>query len=206
MIPVSSLSARAALFPGDNVDTDTIVPARFLYRNRKDGFKDTLFYDLRLDKQGMERPDFVLNQAAHRDPGILVCGDNFGCGSSREHAVWALLDSGIACVIAGSFGDIFRSNAIENGLLPVSLPQEELEALRRVLEKTEACDLVVNLIDQVICGPEGYVVQFAFDAAAKEKLILGQSAIDATLAYRADIERFEKAYRLTMDWIFEPCA
>ena len=123
MKPVNLICGRAAPYPGSNVDTDEIVPARYLFRERRDGFGDTLFRDLRFDEAGNERASFVLNQSKYRNPAVLVAGSNFGCGSSREHAVWALFDYGIAAVIAPSFGDIFRNNALQNGLLPIVLPE-----------------------------------------------------------------------------------
>ncbi len=204
MEPVTTITGRATVYPGANVDTDEIIPARFLYRDRKDGFADTLFHDLRLDHNGDERPEFVLNKPDLRDPQILVAGQNFGCGSSREHAVWALLDSGIRCVVAVSFGDIFRNNAIENGLLPVVMKNDQVAALSDSVSAAAPCEMTVDLAQQTVRSPDGTTFTFDFEAGAKAALLAGFNSIDLTIARMDEIMTFEDAYRHSTAWIFEP--
>ena len=197
---VNLISGKAAPYPGSNVDTDEIVPARYLYRDRRDGFGDTLFRDLRFDEAGNERASFVLNQSKYRDPAVVVAGSNFGCGSSREHAVWALLDYGIAAVIAPSFGDIFRNNALQNGLLPIVLPEVAVSELLRALVDTELPNVTINLETQGVVGPEGSKYTFDIDQQAKKNLLEGLSPIDRTLALQEDIDQFEQRYRAAFPW------
>ena len=200
MEPVNRIAGRAVAVPVGNVDTDQIVPARFLYRKRREGFADTLFHDLRADADGRARADFALNRPENEGAAILVALDNFGCGSSREHAVWALWDAGFRSAIAISFGDIFRNNAIENGLLPVVLAEAEVRQLMAVLESGAGAELVVDLPAQRVTLPDGRRFSFDFDPAAKENLLLGRGKIDATLALASEIDRFEQAYRDTYPW------
>jgi 3-isopropylmalate/(R)-2-methylmalate dehydratase small subunit len=197
--PVNTISGRAVPLPLTNVDTDQIVPARFLYRNRRDGFADTLFHDLRIDDQGQLRKDVPLNRPECSGAQILVSLDNFGCGSSREHAVWALLDSGFRCVIATSFGDIFRNNAIENGLLAVVLPETDTRYILGLIEGSGAI-ISVDLPAQIVTLPDGSTLHFDFDPAAKENLVLGRGKIDATLAMADRIDRFETDYTGRYPW------
>lgn len=187
-------------YPAGNVDTDEIVPARFLYRDRKDGFADTLFHDLRLDAAGGPRPEFALNLPRYANPKVLVGGPNFGCGSSREHAVWALLDHGIECVIAPSFGDIFRNNALQNGLLTIVLAEAAVAELVAGLQHHEAPTMTVDLPGQQIVGADGTSYAFAIDPYVKQSLIKGLSKIDETLLLRSAIDDFEKAYRSRYPW------
>ena len=200
MKPVNVISGKAAPYPGSNVDTDEIVPARFLYRDRREGFGDTLFRDLRFDENGNERASFVLNQSRYRGPVVVVAGSNFGCGSSREHAVWALLDYGIAAVIAPSFGDIFRNNALQNGLLPIVLSEVSVSELLRALVDSEVPNVSVNLETQSVVGPEGSMYTFDIDPQAKKNLLAGLSSIDRTLALQEDIDQFEQRYRAAFPW------
>jgi 3-isopropylmalate dehydratase small subunit len=200
MVPVSCVAGSAAPYPGSNVDTDEIVPARYLYRERRAGFADTLFHDLRFDETGRERADFVLNRPEYRGAKILVTGQNFGCGSSREHAVWALLDYGIACVIAVSFGEIFRNNALENGLLPVVLADEAVAELHRSLARARRRNITIDLEAQRVTSPTGATYHFEIDYHAKRNLQSGCSKIDATLARIADIDSFERRYRKAFPW------
>jgi len=200
MTPVNVISGTAVPYPASNVDTDEIIPARFLFRDRKDGFADTLFRDLRFDAAGNARPEFVLNLPRYANPRILVSGHNFGCGSSREHAVWALLDSGIACVIANSFGDIFRNNAVQNRLLPVTLADDEVGGLLAGLQECDSPDVTVELEAQRVVGPDGTAIRFDIDSNVKQSLLSGLTKIEETLLRRAEIDSFEQRYWENRPW------
>ena len=200
MEPVTRISGRALAFPFGNVDTDQIVPARFLYRKRREGFADTLFHDLRADPEGRPLADFPLNKPESAGDAILVALDNFGCGSSREHAVWALCDAGYRCVIAISFGDIFRNNAIENGLLPVALAAAAVDQVLALLQSAPEKSLLVDLPEQCVDLPDGRRFTFEIDSAAKENLLLGRGRIGETLTLSGEIDRFEQAYRERFPW------
>jgi 3-isopropylmalate/(R)-2-methylmalate dehydratase small subunit len=201
MQPFVRVQGVAAPYPDSNVDTDQIVPARFLLRSRREGFGDVLFHDLRYDEDGKERAEFVLNRPAYRDAVILVTGRNFGCGSSREHAVWALMDHGLRCVVASSFGDIFRNNALKNGLLPVELPDSRIAALLERLEK-EAVEVAVDLEAQHLRFDEDAADRFDIDPFAKQCLLEGLSEIDVTLREEARIEAFERRHARRLPWVF----
>jgi 3-isopropylmalate/(R)-2-methylmalate dehydratase small subunit len=201
MEPFARLDATAAPISVPNVDTDQIIPARFLWRKRNDGWGHLLFHDLRFDDAGAPKPEFVLNRSAYRDSRILVADRNFGCGSSREHAVWALYDHGIRAVIATSFGDIFFNNSFQNGLLPVALPTERVVALRSMLEQSPGSHLVVDLAAQEVTGPDGAIDPFEIDPFRKECLLAGTDNISFTLGHRERIADFEKAYEAKIGWI-----
>ena len=149
------LDAPAAALDAPNVDTDQIIPARFLWRARNDGFGELLFNDLRTNEDGTPKPGFALNQPGAKDAQVLVADRNFGCGSSREHAVWALMDAGIRVVIAPSFGDIFFNNSLKNGLLPIVLPEARCAELRAALDRQPGARMVVDLEAQTVSGPVG---------------------------------------------------
>jgi 3-isopropylmalate/(R)-2-methylmalate dehydratase small subunit len=200
MKPVTRIRGRASPYPVSNVDTDQIVPARFMYRNRSDGYGDTLFHDLRLDAQGNKRADFFLNRSEYEGPKVLVSGQNFGCGSSRESAVWALHDHGVECVIAPSFSDIFRNNALENGFLTVVLSEDAVVELQSSITNAAPCNVEVDLSTQLVTGPTGVVYPFEFDAHAKQNLLNGLSKVDATLGRRAEIDAFTHRYRQQFPW------
>jgi 3-isopropylmalate/(R)-2-methylmalate dehydratase small subunit len=202
MEAINIIRGRTAPYPGNNIDTDEIIPARFLYRFRKDGFADTLFHDVRLDENGEVLPNFILNQPNYCNSAILVAGQNFGCGSSREHAVWALQDRGIRCIIAASFGDIFKNNSYENGLLAIELPEAEVIKLCEVIESTAPCEMTIDLPHQTIIGPGNLSFAFEIDPGVKAALIAGRSGIDTTLTRLAEIEAFEAAYRRDTEWAF----
>lgn len=204
MRPIREIHGPAIPYPKSNVDTDEIIPARFLLRDRRDGFSEFLFRDLRFDSSGAVRADFVLNEDKYRHARVLVAESNFGCGSSREHAVWALLDYGIDVVIAPSFGDIFRNNAIQNGLLLVRLPAPAVDQLIASLRASAGAEIRVDLEAQKVVGPEGQVLEFAIDAYDKKNLLEGRSKIDETLALEKDIERFEENYRTSFPWTAHP--
>jgi 3-isopropylmalate/(R)-2-methylmalate dehydratase small subunit len=195
------LDATAAPIGMPNVDTDQIIPARFLWRKRRDGWGHLLFHDLRFNDAGAPKPEFVLNKGAYQDAGILVADRNFGCGSSREHAVWALYDYGIRAVLAPSFGDIFFNNSFQNGLLPVELPAERLATLRAMLEQSPGGRVGVDLEAQQVKGPDGALDRFEIDPFRKECLLAGTDDISFTLGQRERIAAFENAYESKVRWL-----
>lgn len=200
MEPIRTIAGRVVALETSNLDTDQIVPARFLYRKRVDGFADTLFRDLRAAEDGSEDPAFPLNRPEAEKAAILVTLRNFGCGSSREHAVWALVDAGFRAVIAISFGDIFRNNALENGLLPVELEEREVRSLLEHLGE-DGAEVAIDLEALTVKLPDGTSVGFEIDRTARENLLLGRSKIDATLKHSDAIDRFEEAYVERFPWV-----
>ncbi len=192
MTPLRQLEAVAVALASPNIDTDQIVPARYLQKPRSADFADFLFRDLRADAQGHPRPDFPLNQPASAGARIIVAGPNFGCGSSREHAVWALHDGGFRAVIAPSFGDIFHSNALKNGLLPVRLEQQIVDRLLQQLEQAPGAVIAIDLVAQTLRDPTGGVHAFTVQAFARHCLLEGLDEIDYTLGQLATIESFER--------------
>jgi len=191
----------AAVLAMPNVDTDRIVPAKFLHNPRSAGYGQFLFHDLRLDAEGRERPDFVLNQPTHRAAAILIADANFGCGSSREGAVWALYGFGIRCVIASSFGDIFYENCFKNGLLPVVLPEADLQRLRASVAAQPLAPLLVDLEQQTVSAADGQVFRFQVDAFKRNSLLLGLDDIGVTLQHAADIDAFEQQRHQQTPWL-----
>ena len=198
----TELTGVAAPLPMVNVDTDKIIPKQFLKTIKRSGLKDGLFFDLRNDVDGNRIEDFVLHKAPYDKARILVAGENFGCGSSREHAPWALLDFGIRCVIAASFADIFYNNCFKNGILPVILPQAQVDALMAVAEDPENPTLTVDLDKQEVRGPNGLVVPFEIDAFRRECLIDGIDDIALTLQKEEHIAAHEAAHRRNMPWLY----
>ena len=201
-----TLEAVAAPLGMANVDTDQIIPARFLWRARADGFGTHLFNDLRTMPDGTPRAGFILDEPAFAAARILVAERNFGCGSSREHAVWALADAGLHVIIAPSFGDIFFNNSFKNGVLPIVLPEARCTELRAALARNPGAKLVVDLERQEISGPLGVNDGFAIDAFdvdpfRKELLLAGQDDIAFTLGQQAAIEDFEASYANSMPWL-----
>ncbi len=196
----TSLQGIAAPFPMVNVDTDRIIPARFLKTIKKTGLGKNLFNELRYNEDGSEKPDFILNKPAYREAGILVAGDNFGCGSSREHAPWALIDFGIRCVIAPSFADIFNNNASKNGMLLIALPQETVDKLMEDAEKGGNARLSVDLEKQRIVRPDGEVIDFDIDPFKKHCLLNGLDDIALTLQKDDKIGAFEDARKTAQPW------
>jgi len=201
MKPFVRLSAVAAPLDMANVDTDKIIPARYLRKPREPGYDRWLFHDLRFDAEGRERPDFVLNQPAYRTARILVAGPNFGCGSSREGAVYALLDSGIASVIAPSFGDIHYANEIQNGMLPVLLPEATCAALRAQLRAAPGAQITIDLEAQTVSGPDGMVHRFTIDPVYRERLLKGLDEVGLVLEYLPQIEAFEAQHFRALPWL-----
>ncbi|MFN7086701.1 MAG: 3-isopropylmalate dehydratase small subunit [Burkholderiales bacterium] len=201
MTPFTKLTAIAAPLALANIDTDKIIPARFLRRPRDPGYDPYLFYDLRFDGEGREKPDFVLNQPPYRGAGILVAGANFGCGSSREGAVYALLDYGIRAVIAPSFGDIHYANELQNGMLPAILPEAVVARLCQQLRERPGAKLTIDLATQTVTGPDGAVHAFDIDPAAREKLLQGLDDIGLVMQHVAAIEAFEKRRHAALPWL-----
>jgi 3-isopropylmalate/(R)-2-methylmalate dehydratase small subunit len=197
----TTLTGVAAPLPLINVDTDMIIPKQFLKTIKRTGLGKALFYELRFDEKGKERADFVLNKPAYRKAQILVAGDNFGCGSSREHAPWALLDFGIRCVISTSFADIFYNNCFKNGILPITVAREDLKKLMDDAERGANATLTIDLPAQEIRGPDGGVIRFEIDPFRKHCLINGLDDIGLTLEKASDIEAFEKRQREKRPWL-----
>jgi 3-isopropylmalate/(R)-2-methylmalate dehydratase small subunit len=197
----TTLTGVAASLPMVNVDTDMIIPARFLKSIKRTGFGENLFYTLRYDENGNERPDFVLNKPAYRDAKILIGGKNFGCGSSREHAPWALQDFGIRCVIAPDFADIFYNNSFKNGILLIKLPQEEIDKLHEDAERGANATITVDLEAQEITGPDGGVIKFDIDPFRKHCLLNGLDDIGLTLEKEDKIGDFEKRQHAATPWV-----
>lgn len=194
------LDAKAAPLPLANIDTDQIIPKQFLKTVERAGLAKGLFYDLRFDEQGREKPDFVLNRPEYKGAGVLVAGDNFGCGSSREHAPWALMDFGIRCVISTSFADIFYGNCFQNGLLPVVLKAEEVQQL---MDEARGGNHVVSvdLEAQTVTSPSGAVFRFEIDPQRKDKMLRGLDAIGETLQSQKDIDVYEMKRALAQPWL-----
>lgn len=188
------LDAAALPVPRSNVDTDQVVPARYLQKPRTDDFGAYLFSNMRFNKDGSENPDFVLNQAPYRASRIVVAQRNFGCGSSREHAVWALYDYGIRAVIAPSFGDIFFSNSLKNGLLPIVLPDTTVASLLSQIQEQPGAHIVVDLASQTVIAPDGATCSFQIDAFPKQCLLEGKDELDYTLTLSDRIADFERRH------------
>ncbi len=197
------LTAIAAPFEMANIDTDKLFPSRFgkKLRTAEASYGPWLFYDMRYDADGREQPDFVLNQTAYRDAAILVAGANFGCGSSREAAVYALVDCGIRSVIAPSFGDIHYANQLQNGMLPVILPEETCRKLREQLRAQPGAQLTIDLEAQCVTDTTGARHGFDIDATYKERLLKGLDDIGLVLQYMPRIEAFERRYRDEAPWL-----
>jgi len=188
----TTLTGVAAPLPIVNVDTDMIIPKQYLKTIKRTGLGKGLFAELRYREDGSENPEFVLNKPAYRNAKILVAGDNFGCGSSREHAPWALLDFGIRCVISTSFADIFYNNCFKNGILPVAVSPEDIEKLFDDAERGANATLTIDLEKQEIYGPDGGTLSFEIDASRKHCLLNGLDDIGLTMEKAPAIEAYEK--------------
>jgi 3-isopropylmalate/(R)-2-methylmalate dehydratase small subunit len=197
----TTLTGVAAPLPMVNVDTDMIIPKQFLKTIKRTGLGANLFDEMRFDRDGNEIPDFVLNQPAWREAEILVAGDNFGCGSSREHAPWALLDFGIRCVIAPSFADIFYNNCFKNGILPIALPQEQVDVLMSDAEKGANARMTVDLEAQTITTSDGQTVTFDIDPFRKHCLMNGLDDIGLTMEQAPAIDAFEAQTASARPWL-----
>ena len=197
----TTLSATAAPLPMINVDTDKIIPKQFLRTIKRTGLSEGLFYEMRFDEQGKPKPGFVLDEPAYRHAQILITGANFGCGSSREHAPWALLDAGIRCVIAPSFGDIFYNNCFKNGILPVELPKAEVDLLMDDAQRDANAVVTVDLESQEITGPDRGTLHFEVDPFRKHCLLNGLDDIGLSLEKVAKIDDYEAKQRLEQPWL-----
>jgi len=196
----TTLTGVAAPLPMINVDTDAIIPKQFLKTIKRTGLGKYLLYELRYDEAGKEKPEFVLNKPAYRKAQILVAGENFGCGSSREHAPWALLDFGIRCVIAPSFADIFYNNCFQNGILPIKLPQEDVDKLMDDANRGANATITIDLEKQEIRGPDGGCIKFEMDPFRKRCLLEGLDNIGLTLQSEKAIGEYEAKAQAARPW------
>ncbi len=197
----TTLTGVAAPLPMVNVDTDMIIPKQFLKTIKRSGLGINLFDEMRYDREGNEIAGFVLNQTAYRNATILVAGENFGCGSSREHAPWAIKDFGIRCIIARSFADIFFNNCFKNGILPIPLPQEQVDVLMKDAERGENARVAVDLEAQTITTSDGGVISFEVDPFRKKCLMEGLDDIGLTMEHSAMIADFETAAKMRHPWV-----
>jgi 3-isopropylmalate/(R)-2-methylmalate dehydratase small subunit len=197
----TTLTGVAAPLPMRNVDTDMIIPKQFLKTIKRTGLGKSLFYEMRYDEAGKEVSDFVLNQPAYRKATILVAGENFGCGSSREHAPWALMDFGIRCIIAPDFADIFYNNCFQNGILPIKLPQADVDKLMDDASRGSNATLTIDLEKQEIRGPDGGVIKFDIDPFRKHCLLNGLDNIGLTLEKQKAIDAFENKTQAVRPWL-----
>ncbi len=202
MQPFTKLSGVAAPLPMINVDTDKIIPKQFLKTIKRTGLGAHLFNDMRFTPDGAEVPDFVLNQPAYRSAEVLIADDNFGCGSSREHAPWALLDFGIRCVVAPSFADIFYNNCFKNGILPITLPKAQVDALMAQAEQGSNARFTVDLEAGEITAPDGTVVAFDIDPFRRHCLLNGLDDIGLTMEKAGRIAGFEESQKPTQPWLY----
>jgi 3-isopropylmalate/(R)-2-methylmalate dehydratase small subunit len=196
----TTLTGIAAYLPMINVDTDMIIPKQYLKTIKRTGLGKGLFAELRYDEQGIPLPDFVLHKPPYTQAKILITGENFGCGSSREHAPWALLDFGISCIVAPSFADIFYNNCFKNGILPITLPQAEIDKLIDDASRGANAVLHVDLAAQEIRGPDGGKIHFDIDPFRKRCLMEGLDDIGLTLEKAEAIEAFERDARTARPW------
>jgi len=197
----TTLSGIAAPMPLVNIDTDMIIPKQFLKTIKRSGLGANLFDEMRFDDDGKEIADFVLNKPAYREAQILVAGDNFGCGSSREHAPWAIADFGIRCVISTSFADIFYNNCFKNGILPIVLPEDQRDILLKDAEKGANARIEVDLEAQTVTSSDGQTFSFEVDAFKKHCLLNGLDDIGLTLEKAASIDAFEAQAGAARPWV-----
>ncbi len=197
----SKIKSAAAPLPLINVDTDMIIPKQFLKTIKRSGLGKNLFDEMRYDEFGKELEDFVLNKTAYRNANILIAGDNFGCGSSREHAPWALADFGIKVVISTSFADIFFNNCFKNGILPIKLEKEKRDVLMEDAEKGSNAIFTVDLVEQEITRPDGSIIDFEVDEFRKHCLIDGLDDIELTMKKIKIIRDFEQSYSIKCPWL-----
>ena len=197
----TTLTGIAAPLPLINIDTDMIIPKQFLKTIKRSGLGKNLFDEMRFNSDGSENPDFVLNQPAYRETEILVAGDNFGCGSSREHAPWGIKDFGIKCVIAPSFADIFYNNCFKNGILPIAMPQEVVDVLMKDAEKGANARMTVDLEAQTVTTSDGEMFTFEIDPFRKRCLVEGLDDIGLSLEKSASIDTFEAQAGAARPWV-----
>ncbi|ONG53342.1 3-isopropylmalate dehydratase small subunit [Pseudoroseomonas deserti] len=198
----TTLTGIAAPLPMANVDTDKIIPARFLKTIARTGLGKSLFANLRYNEDGSENPDFVLNQQPYRRAEVLIAHENFGCGSSREHAPWALLDFGIRCVIAPDFADIFHNNSFKNGILPVRLPREVCDQLMEDAKLGANARITIDLERQVVVRPNGEEIPFEIDPLRRHLLLNGLDDIGQTMQQAPAIDSFEARQRAAQPWLY----
>ena len=198
----TTLTGIAAVLPMINVDTDMIIPKQYLKTIKRTGLGKGLFADIRYDEKGAPLPDFVLHKPPYNEAKILITGENFGCGSSREHAPWALLDFGIRCLIAPSFADIFYNNCFKNGILPIVLPKEDVAKLFDDAERGANAVITIDLEKQEITGPDGGRVRFDIDPFRKHCLLNGLDDIGLTLEKAAEIDGYEARQRSSQPWLW----
>ena len=203
MKPFETLDAVAVPFDMSNVDTDQIAPARFLRRPRENGYETFLFRDLRFNADDSLKPDFILNQTVYQAPQIMVVNRNFGGGSSREQAVWCLVDYGIRCIIGSTFGDIFFNNAINHGLLLIRQDEQVCAQLRQQLKDSPGARMQVDLKNQTFTDAIGVVHSFDVEASRKQRLLQGLDEIGLTLSYGTALDAFEDSFRQRHPWLFE---
>jgi 3-isopropylmalate/(R)-2-methylmalate dehydratase small subunit len=201
MLSFTTVSGVAAPLQMVNVDTDMIIPKQFLKTTKRTGLGSALFFEMRTRPDGSENPDFVLNKPAYRSAKLLIAGANFGCGSSREHAPWALLDFGIRCIIAPSFADIFHNNCFKNGILPIALPQGEVDRLMEDASLGANAVISVDLEKQEVVRPNGSRIHFDVDPFRKQCLLNGWDDIGLTLQHEKEISEFESRRRATEPWV-----
>ncbi len=197
----TTLTGVAAPMPLVNIDTDMIIPKQFLKTIQRSGLGKNLFDEMRYDDQGREIPDFVLNQPAYRNAKILIAGDNFGCGSSREHAPWALADFGIRAIISTSFADIFYNNCFKNGMLPIVLPQDQVDVLMEDARKGENARIAIDLESQTVTSADGHEFHFDIHPFTKHCLLNGLDDIGLTLEKVSTIDAFEKQASQARPWV-----
>ena len=197
----TTFTGIAAPMPKINIDTDAIIPKNFLKTIKRTGLGKHLFHEQRYDNNGDENPDFILNKPAYRESEIIVAGENFGCGSSREHAPWAIKDFGIRCVIAPSFADIFYNNCFKNGILPIALPQEQVDVLMKDAEKGSNARMTVDLEAQTVTTSDGEAFGFEVDAFKKHCLLEGLDDIGLTMEKSASIDAFESSSATARPWV-----
>ena len=197
----NKLTGIAAPMPLVNIDTDMIIPKQFLKTIKRSGLGANLFDEMRFDLEGNEIPDFVLNKKAYRNAEIIVAGENFGCGSSREHAPWALIDFGIKCVISTSYADIFYNNCFKNGILPIVLKAKEVKELMKDSQKGENARIMVDLEAQTVHSSDGVEFSFVIDKFKKHCLLNGLDDIGLTMEKVSSIDEFEQRYQKQMPWV-----
>ena len=202
----TTVNGVAAPMRSINIDTDKIIPKQYLKTIERTGLGKNLFAEMRYNEDGSEREDFVLNKLAYRNSQILVAGDNFGCGSSREHAPWAILDFGIKVVISTSFADIFYNNCFKNGILPIKVTPEQLELLFDDADRGSNATLTIDLENQKINRPDGKVVNFEMDQFRKQCLLEGLNDIDQTLQRKGKIDGFEERQKAGQPWLYGEAA
>jgi 3-isopropylmalate/(R)-2-methylmalate dehydratase small subunit len=196
----TQLTGVAAPLAMINVDTDMIIAKNFLKTIKRTGLGQHLFSEMRFNNDGSEKPDFILNQPAYRKAKVLIAGENFGCGSSREHAPWALMDFGIKCVIASSFADIFYNNCFKNGILPLVLPQDVVDQLMEDARRGANATMTIDLEAQTVTRPDGEVVHFEIDAFRKHCLVNGLDDIGLTMAKQDKIDSYEERLKQSQPW------